>query len=260
MAATYLDGELDIHGGGADLIFPHHENEIAQSEAYLGHEPFSRYWVHNGLLQFGGDKMSKSIGNMVRIKEILERGLGMAFRLMVLQSHYRAPLTYTEEGLVAADRGLDRLRAAASAVSVPSADGERSTSEDLLATVRAVRFRFEAAMDDDFDSPGAIAALFDLGRAINRAAANGVDQTVVSAASAELIALAGILGLRLDDKPQNAAVEAKPFIELLIEVREQLRTAKQWQLADAIRDGLKERGIAIEDGSTGATWKTTSSS
>src|SRR5215204_2186674 len=84
MAATYLDGELDIHGGGADLIFPHHENEIAQSEAYLGHEPFSRYWVHNGLLQFGGDKMSKSIGNMVRIKEILDRGLGMAFRLMVL--------------------------------------------------------------------------------------------------------------------------------------------------------------------------------
>jgi cysteinyl-tRNA synthetase len=260
MAATYLDGELDIHGGGADLIFPHHENEIAQSEAYLGHEPFSRYWVHNGLLQFGGDKMSKSIGNMVRIKEILERGLGMAFRLMVLQSHYRAPLTYTEEGLIAADRGLDRLRAAASAVSLPTTNGGSAAEQDLPATVADARARFEAAMDDDFDSPGAIAALFDLGRAINRAASSGVDQSVVSAASAELKSLAGILGLKLEDKPQKLAGESEPFIELLIEIREQLRSAKQWQLSDAIRDGLKERGIAIEDGPTGTIWKTISSS
>ena len=260
MAATYLDGELDIHGGGADLIFPHHENEIAQSEAYLGHEPFSRYWVHNGLLQFGGDKMSKSLGNMVRIKDILARGLGMAFRLMVLQSHYRAPLTYTDAGLIAADRGLDRLRAAASASSAPSASAADASSNDLPTITGDVRLRFEAAMDDDFDSPGAIAALFDLGRAINRAASSGVDQADVSAASTELIVLAGILGLKLEVKPQDAAGEAEPFIDLLIQIREQLRTAKLWQLADAIRDGLKERGIAIEDGSTGATWKTISSS
>ena len=121
------------------------------------------------------------------------------------------------------------------------------------------RVRFEAAMDDDFDSPGAVAALFDLGRAINRAASGGVDQTVVSAASAELIALAGILGLKLEDKPRDSAGAAEPFISLLVQIREELRTAKQWQLADAIRDGLKERGIAIEDGPTGATWKAISS-
>src|SRR3954452_4946249 len=99
MSSTYLDGQIDIHGGGADLIFPHHENEIAQSEAYLGNEPFARYWVHNGLMTFGGDKMSKSLGNFVPIKTLLEQNLGAAYRLMILQSHYRAPLTFTEEGL-----------------------------------------------------------------------------------------------------------------------------------------------------------------
>ena len=112
MSSTYLDGRVDIHGGGSDLIFPHHENEIAQSEAYLGVEPFARYWVHNGLVRVGTEKMSKSLGNFVRMREILDRGLGPALRLMVLQSHYRAPLTYSEEGLQAAERGLARLRAA----------------------------------------------------------------------------------------------------------------------------------------------------
>ena len=108
MSSTYLGGQIDIHGGGADLIFPHHENEIAQSEAYLGVEPFARYWMHNGLVRVGAEKMSKSLGNFVRLKEIVDRGLGPAFRLMILQSHYRAPLTYTDEGLLAAERGLYR--------------------------------------------------------------------------------------------------------------------------------------------------------
>src|SRR5918997_2069990 len=124
MSSTYLDGQVDIHGGGADLIFPHHENEIAQSEAFLGVEPFARYWVHNGLLRAGTEKMSKSLGNFVRLKEIVDRGLGPAFRLMVLQSHYRAPLTYTDEGLLAAERGLSRLRAAADPVATSAAAAE----------------------------------------------------------------------------------------------------------------------------------------
>lgn len=254
MSATYLDGELDIHGGGADLIFPHHENEIAQSEAYLGHEPFSRYWVHNGLLQLSGDKMSKSLGNMVRIKDILDRGLGPAFRLMVLQSHYRAPLTYTEEGLEAAERGLDRLRAAASgSAGEPEPDGAASQG-DLAALSRQVRARFEQAMDDDFDTPTAIAALFDLGRAINRERAGG-ETDAVAAARWELIELAGLLGLSLEAPRVKDAGDASPFIELLVSVRDQLRAAKQWQLSDTIRDGLKERGVLVEDGPTGSTWR-----
>src|ERR687890_898553 len=124
MSSTYLGGQVDIHGGGADLIFPHHEKEVAQSVAFLGVEPFARYWVHNGLVRVGTEKMSKSLGNFVRLKEIVDRGLGPAFRLMVLQSHYRAPVTYTEEGLLAAERGLSRLRAAAdpTASSVAPAD------------------------------------------------------------------------------------------------------------------------------------------
>src|SRR5215203_2111544 len=109
MCSHHLNSQVDIHGGGTDLIFPHHENEIAQSEAFLGVEPFARYWLHNGMLQLGGDKMSKSIGNVIRIKDLIEGKQIQAFRLMVLQSHYRAPLTFTEESLEAAARGLDRL-------------------------------------------------------------------------------------------------------------------------------------------------------
>jgi len=258
MAATYLDGELDIHGGGADLIFPHHENEVAQSEAYLGHEPFARYWVHNGMLQLRGEKMSKSLGNVVSIKRILDRGLGAAFRLLVLQTHYRSPLTYTEEGLVGAERGLERLRAAASAAVMPpptGADTNQRTESELRNLAMSTRFRFESAMDDDFDTPKAVAALFDLGRAINREAAAGVDVKVVADAAFTLSTLSAILGLSLDPPSGSADGSAEPFIDLLVRVREDLRAAKHWQLADMIRDGLKERGIALEDGPTGATWK-----
>ncbi len=259
MAATYLDGDLDIHGGGADLIFPHHENEVAQSEAYLGHEPFARYWVHNGMLQLRGEKMSKSLGNVVGIKRILDRGLGAAFRLLVLQTHYRAPLTYTEEGLVGAQRGLERLRAAAAAAaSMSSAGGDPPdlfADNELRNLAVSTRFRFETAMDDDFDTPQAVAALFDLGRAINREAAAGLDQEAVADAAFTLSTLAGILGLSLESPSRSGGGDAEPFIDLLVRVREDLRAAKHWQLADTIRDGLKERGIALEDGPAGATWK-----
>ena len=174
MSSTYLGGQVDIHGGGADLIFPHHENEIAQSEAYLGVEPFARYWVHNGLLRVGTEKMSKSLGNFVRLTEIVDRGLGPAFRLMVLQSHYRAPLTYTDEGLLAAERGLSRLRAAAD----PAADGSHGRrrlgrAQPIWQRWPGTGRRFHQAMDDDFNAPEALAALFDLARAINRARGAG---------------------------------------------------------------------------------------
>ena len=176
MSSTYLGGQVDIHGGGADLIFPHHENEIAQSEAYLGVEPFARYWVHNGLLRVGGEKMSKSLGNFVRLKEIVDRGLGPAFRLMVLQSHYRAPLTYTDEGLLAAERGLSRLRAAADPsrhVARPRTKTNRTRPPISLALAEDARRRFHAGDGRRFQRPGALAALFDLARAINRARGAG---------------------------------------------------------------------------------------
>jgi cysteinyl-tRNA synthetase len=256
MCSHHLGGTVDIHGGGADLIFPHHENEIAQSEAYLGKEPFARYWVHNGLLNFGGDKMSKSLGNFVKVRDLLDRGLGTAYRLMILQSHYRAPLTFSEEGLEAADRGLDRLRVAAKPSGAATNGAvDSGDAEDLVALAAQVDERFHRAMGDDFDTPVAVAALFDLARSINRSRTEGRGAAQIEPARQKLVALAGILGLALDVEAAPAAGDAAPFIDLLVRVRDQLRTAKQWQLADVIRDGLAERGIAIADGSTGSTWR-----
>jgi cysteinyl-tRNA synthetase len=253
MCSHHLGGMVDIHGGGADLIFPHHENEIAQSEAYLGTQPFARYWVHNGLVQFGGDKMSKSIGNIVRSRDLVDRGLGEAFRLMVLQSHYRAPLTFSEEGLEAADRGLDRLRAAAQPL---AAAGSAGTADPALRDLAgAVRARFIEAMNDDFDTPQATAALFDLARAINRAKSDNAAHDDVESARSVLVELSGVLGFRLDDQSQSDLGAAEPFIDLLVSVRDQLRAAKQWALSDLIRNELNAKGIEIADGANGSTWR-----
>jgi cysteinyl-tRNA synthetase len=256
MCSHHLGGVVDIHGGGADLIFPHHENEIAQSEAYLGKEPFARYWVHNGLVNLGGDKMSKSIGNIVRIKDLIDRDLGAAFRLMLLQSHYRAPMTYSEEGLEAADRGLERLRTAAKPIA--SVSGLQSTSaanDELVSLANETDARFHTAMDDDFDTPAAIAGLFELARAINRARSEGGDDETVETARRKLVELAGILGLDLEKNASGSVGDAAPFIDLLVRVRDELRAAKQWALADLVRNGLTEQGIIVADGANGSTWR-----
>ncbi len=252
MCSHHLGGVVDIHGGGADLIFPHHENEIAQSEAFLGIEPFARFWVHNGLVQFGGDKMSKSIGNTVRSRDIVERNLEQAFRLLVLQSHYRAPLTYSDEGLEAADRGLDRLRAAAKPVSSSTTGTPNPGLRDLA---EATREQFVDAMNDDFDTPRAVAALFDLARAVNRAKSDNAASTDVEAARAVMLELTGALGFRLEVDKQDDLGAAEPFIDLLVSVRDQLRAAKQWAISDLIRDQLNEKGIEIADGAAGSTWR-----
>jgi cysteinyl-tRNA synthetase len=257
MSSTYLDGQVDIHGGGADLIFPHHENEIAQSEAYLGVEPFARYWVHNGLVRVGADKMSKSLGNFVRMREILDKGLGPAFRLMILQSHYRVPLTYSEEGLLAAERGLERLRAAAEetdASNAIAADSSGVEQGDLAALAAETRVRFETAMDDDFNAPEAVAALFDLARAINRERGAGGGSPASEEARTTLIELAGVLGLSLDPVNESAAGDAAPFIDLLLRVRQELRQRREWALSDLIRDELSALEVIVEDTPAGATW------
>jgi cysteinyl-tRNA synthetase len=256
MSSTYLDGQVDIHGGGADLIFPHHENEIAQSEAFLGVEPFARYWIHNGLVRVGDEKMSKSLGNFVRLKEIVERGLGPAFRLMILQSHYRVPLTYTEEGLLAAERGLSRLRAAADPAPslVAAMEDGIDARTDIVALAEDVRCRFQQAMDDDFNAPEALAALFDLARAINRARGVGEAAEGIEVARGILVELAGVLGLDLEDDSAAAAADAAPFIDLLLRVREELRQRREWALSDLIRDELGKLEVVVEDTPAGATW------
>ena len=254
MSSTYLDGQVDIHGGGSDLIFPHHENEIAQSEAYLGVEPFARYWVHNGMVRVGAEKMTNSLGNTVRMRDILDRGLGPAFRLMVLQSHYRVPLTYLEEGLQAAERGLARLRmAAGAAADAEAASDDASTGGDLTAIASQADERFHTAMDDDFNAPEAVAALFDLGRAINRARTEGQPESAVEPARLTLVELAGVLGLDLAEQ-ETASADAAPFIDLLLRVRAELRQRKEWALSDLIRDELAALEVVVEDTPAGASW------
>ncbi|HEU0164308.1 MAG TPA: cysteine--tRNA ligase [Thermomicrobiales bacterium] len=250
MCTHHLGGLVDIHGGGSDLIFPHHENEIAQSEAYLGEEPYARFWLHNGMLRLDGEKMSKSLGNVVRLKDLLARGRGAAFRLMVLQSHYRQPVNYTEDALQAAENGLSRLRSAISAVGT----GE-GRDVDLETIAAKSRTDFRTAMDDDFDTASALAAVFDLGRAINRVAATGAGAASVATAQDVLRELTDVLGLDLQVPADEVPSDAAPFIDLLLSIRQDLRAAKQFAIADSIRNQLTELGVTLEDTATGTIWK-----
>ena len=243
MSMKYLGATLDIHGGGQDLVFPHHENEIAQSECATGEAPFVRHWLHNGLLRLGEEKMSKSLGNLVTIKEVLASHTADALRMFVLTSQYRSPLTYSEEALEAAEKGVDRLR---EALRPATADAGAALLE-----AGPYRQRFNDAMDDDLNSAQAIAALFDLAREINRARAG----SHVAAAQLQLREMAAVLGFTLEAADNGAVGNAGPFIDLLIEVRNELRKKKEFGLSDRIRDQLAERGVTLEDSATGTTWR-----
>lgn len=247
MASRHLGGQMDIHGGGADLIFPHHENEIAQSESFEESRPFARYWMHNALLQFHGDKMSKSIGNLVSTREILEQGDAGPFRLMVLQTHYRHPLTYTDEGMESARRGYDRLVNAIR----DAGDLETIDLTGISAELEDAEGRFREAMDDDFNAPIAVSVLFDLARLANQSEGNER-----AAAQAKLLELAGVLGLPLEQSAMRAGdSDAGPFIELLLELRQELRADKQYAMADSIRDRLTDLGVTVEDSAEGSSWR-----
>lgn len=249
MSQRYLDYPLDIHGGGQDLIFPHHENEIAQSEAYTGITPFANYWVHNGLLQLGEDKMSKSLGNLVSVEEALQRYSADALRAYFLSSHYRSPLQYGDEGAAAMERSLARFHHALR-------PGPAETAGAAAAMDAApYRERFITAMDEDLNTPQALAALFDLAREINRARDAGQP---VNAAQETLRELGGILGLTFAERgPAAGAAElaAQPFIELLVNTRAELRQARQYALADRIRDELAAQGVTLEDTPNGTLWQ-----
>jgi cysteinyl-tRNA synthetase len=244
MALKYLGNAIDIHGGGQDLIFPHHENEIAQSESFTQETPFVRYWLHNGLMQQDQQKMSKSTGNLVCIKDALERFGSDGIRLFILSSHYRSPLTYSEEALEASERGVERLRSALS---------QKRNEEKELATLDAKPFeqKFVEAMDDDFNTAQAIAILFELAREINRSAEHG---TNVTEAQHTLLRLAGVLGLTLREETQPTT-DLEAFISLLASTRDDLRQNQQWQLADKIRRGLASLGVTLEDTPQGTRWK-----
>lgn len=252
MSLRYLGEQIDIHGGGNDLIFPHHENEIAQTECLTG-KPFARYWVHNGMMQLGGKDMSKSIGVMVTIEDFLREHEPDVLRLIVLNASYRAPITYNEEVVRQAEAALERLRGALRPAS-PAARPPEAAEEALAGKVVEIRRGFEEAMDDDFNTPAALGQLFDLVRAINQARDAGVSQEALGAAQDVLRELAGVLGLRLEERRERG-VEVAPFIDLLVQVRRELRQARQFELADRIRDGLAELGVQLEDTKEGTVWR-----
>jgi len=278
MALKYLGESIDIHGGGQDLIFPHHENEITQSESFTGKDPFVKYWLHNGLLQLSGDKMSKSIGNLVTVKECLKHFSPDAIRLFILGSHYRSPLSYNENNIEASEIGMQRLRQAATRDGIESLAKMKLDSEPF-------KKKFIDSMDDDFNTAQAIAVIFDLAREINRGLEEKLD---VSRARQTLIELAKILGFTLEEparlplefgplaelakhwqselanrlgqtieKPATSPLDAAASVEMLISMRNELRRAKQWQMADKIRNDLIELGITLEDTPKGTMWKRT---
>jgi len=269
MSLKYLGDTLDIHGGGQDLVFPHHENEIAQSESFTGVKPFVKYWLHNGMVQLGEEKMSKSLGNLITIKEALERYSADAIRIFALGSHYRSPLTYSEEILEAAERGADRLRQTANNVVSGQKTGKKIDTEHY-------RQRFIEAMDDDFNTAQAIAVLFDLAREINKYDSEGIE---AGEARNTLRELAGVLGLTFRERemaPLDAGVlaqvsaavyqtlglpaplvatDAGDIIQNLIDLRQELRKAGKWAEADMVRDKLADSGTALADTSTGTVGK-----
>jgi cysteinyl-tRNA synthetase len=253
MGMRYLGETFDIHGGGADLIFPHHENEIAQSEAATG-KTFARYWMHNGMLQWGGEKMSKSLGNVVTIDDFLAEHDPDVLRMVILSTHYRSPLTFNDEVVENAERAWRRLLGAlqpsrGKAYDGPAADALREQTESAVA-------KFEAAMDDDFNTAAALGHLFDLARGLNQARDAGLAGPAFSDARETLRSLGRLLGLRL--RPLQRRAEGRdvaPFVELLVQVRSDLRSAREWDLADRIRDGLRGLGVTLKDGPEGTVWE-----
>ena len=252
MNLHHLGEQIDIHGGGNDLIFPHHENEIAQTECLTG-KSFARYWVHNGMLQLSGEKMSKSIGNLITVEEFLREHDADVLRLMILNSNYRGPLTFNEHVIDQAERGLDRLHSALRPAMKISEEPLAEVSASLELQMETTQQGFVEAMDDDFNTASAMSYIYDLVRAINQARDAGADDESLEEARALLRELTGILGLQLRRADEGG--QADEFVDLLIEIREQLRNEKLWSLSDLIRDRLTELGVVLEDLKEGSTWR-----
>jgi cysteinyl-tRNA synthetase len=251
MSMHHLGEQIDIHGGGNDLVFPHHENEIAQTESVTG-KTFARYWVHNGMMQLAGEKMSKSLGNLVTIEQFLAEHEGDALRMMIINSSYRNPLTFGDDIIAQAERALERLRLGLR----PASGGTLASGEAVEALnkqAEATRQGFVESMDDDFNSAGALGYLFDLLRAINQAKDAGVTPEIVAAAQDVLRELMQVLGLRTEREMGGS--QADGFINLLIEIRRELRSQKLWALSDLVRDRLAELGVLLEDSKEGTTWR-----
>lgn len=257
MARRFLGDDFDLHAGGTDLIFPHHENEIAQSESATGSR-FARYWLHNGMVNLNGAKMAKSTGNVVGLEEALDTYGGMPLRLLFLRAHYRAPIEFSPELVEEASEAFRRIERLLERI--PETDAE--PAEWVLA-------RFEEAMDDDFGTPEAVAVLFDAVREANRLLDEGKDAAPLVAAVHEVVA---VLGLDGDDRVGSDGIDERAVRDLagrlgveaagpieqmldqLLEARAKARRERDFATADAVRDELAAAGVVVEDTPDGARW------
>ena len=254
MSKKYLGEQIDIHAGGEDLIFPHHENEIAQSEAANGKE-FARYWMHNGFLNIDNRKMSKSLGNFFTVREISEKYDLQVLRFFMLSAHYRSPLNFSAELMEAAKNGLERILTAADNLKflAGNASSEVMTDEEkeLFLKTQEYTDSFERAMDDDFNTADAIAAVFELVKYINTTADGTRSKEYLDSLYKRLESLTDVLGIIIEKKEEMLDEE----IEAMIEKRQAARKERNFALADQIRDELLARGIILEDTREGVKWK-----
>ncbi len=254
MSKKYLGEQIDIHAGGEDLIFPHHENEIAQSEAANGKE-FARYWMHNGFLNIDNRKMSKSLGNFFTVREISEKYDLQVLRFFMLSAHYRSPLNFSAELMEAAKNGLERILTAADNLKflAGNASSEVMTDEEkeLFLKTQEYTDSFERAMDDDFNTADAIAAVFELVKYINTTADGTRSKEYLDSLYKRLESLTDVLGIIIEKKEEMLDGE----IEAMIEKRQAARKERNFALADQIRDELLARGIILEDTREGVKWK-----
>lgn len=259
MSIKYLGEQIDIHGGARDLIFPHHENSMAQSEAYTGKKPFVRYWVHCGLLTINGEEMSKSRGNVVNLLEALERWGKDVLRIFYLSAHYRSSLDYSEEALRAAEENVRRLSDLIDRVERIEASDEPmdDVENGLWEATRRARSRFEERMDDDLDTPGALAVLFSYVRELNRftAGRRRLNREVKAEISGFLEMVRRVFGILDKRRVEFSTQLVDQLISLIADVREALRRERRYDLSDMIRDRLRKIGVELEDTVEGPKWR-----
>ena len=263
MSLKYLGEKFDFHGGGSDLIFPHHENEIAQSQACLKDEhSFAQYWLHNGFITINDEKMSKSKGNFFTVKDILKKYPGEVVRFFILQTHYRSPLDFSEERLIEAQTSLGRLQNTREYIEeLRGRDGAGESAKDLAEKAQALWQAFDEAMEDDFNTALAISQMFALSKEINiyyQAVSDGkaeFDKAGFAQAAKVYEDMAGIIGIFEQQEAAEDDGLTDKLMNIIIGLRQDARKEKNWAMADRIRDELKEAGVVLEDTKNGVRWK-----
>jgi len=262
MSRIYLGDTLDIHSGGQDLIFPHHENEIAQSESLTG-KPFANYWLHNGYINIDKEKMSKSLGNYVNIVDLLQYYSTDAVRLFVLQTHYRSPIIFTEDAIdqaqITSDRLFDVILLTKNYATETTVDKSALSDldKDLLEKITKAREDFVKAMDEDFNTSNGFAVVFDYSREVNDylRKADKINGSVINKADELFDEFRSVFGLYEDFNNYLSMDLVEKLVKLLVEIRGEYRKEKNWEMSDKIRDELKQAGVTLEDNPKRILWK-----